>query len=88
MIGVALQLFVFPGLQKRLGTLRLYRLSLAAFPFVPAIAPLANIIAKKGLQSIEHEGGFVRDVDEVSKAFVWVLIGFAMTLKTLGSMAL
>jgi hypothetical protein len=68
-----LQLFVFPPLQRRVGTLSLYKVCLGAFPFVPAIMPLANWAARKGLQGEEHEGGFETDVEQGYKILVGAL---------------
>lgn len=68
-----LQLLAFPYLQKRVGTLPLYRICLGAFPFVPAIMPFANWAARKGLKDNEHEGGFERDVEKEYKVVVYLL---------------
>lgn len=68
-----LQLVAFPYLQKRVGTLSLYRVCLGAFPFVPAIMPFANWAARKGLKGKEHEGGFETDVEEGYKVLVYLL---------------
>ena len=72
-VGVTLQLFAFPFLQRRVGTLKLYKVCLAAFPFVPAIMPLANWAARLGLKGEEHEGGFERDVEGSYKILVCLL---------------
>ena len=72
-LGVVLQLSLFPTLQKRVGTLPLYRLCLGAFPLVPLIMPLANLAARKGLSGEEHEGGFEMDVEPAYKVFVCAL---------------
>lgn len=91
LFGVGIQLGVFPPLQKRLGTLRLYKLALSAFLFVPTLLPLANIAARRGLlvkPGEEHEGGFQRDVGDAAKAAVFLLVGVSMSMKSVASMAL
>jgi hypothetical protein len=72
-LGVGLQLFAFPFLQRRIGTLRLYQICFGAFPFVPVIMPLANWAARKGLKGQEHEGGFETDVEQGYKVLVCLL---------------
>lgn len=68
-----MQLFAFPFLQRRVGTLRLYKVCLGAFPFVPAIMPFANWAARKGLKGEEHDAGFETDVEQGHKILVCVL---------------
>ncbi|CDW99043.1 hypothetical protein [Sporisorium scitamineum] len=46
--GALVQLFVFPPLQKRLGTLRTYQLSMVAFPLSVILLPVANAVARAG----------------------------------------
>lgn len=47
--GALVQIFLFPPLQKRFGTLRLYQLSMVAFPLSVVLLPLANGFARLGL---------------------------------------
>lgn len=70
--GVLLQLGAFPYLQRRMGTLPLYRICFTAFPLVPLIMPLANMAAKRGLQGKEHEGGFETDVKAAYQVVVYI----------------
>ena len=46
--GALVQLLLFPPLQKRLGTLRLYTWSMFAFPLSVVLLPVANAIARAG----------------------------------------
>jgi hypothetical protein len=46
--GCLLQLIAYPPLQRRLGTLRLFRLTVILYPLVFALAPLLNAVAVKG----------------------------------------
>jgi hypothetical protein len=87
--GVLLQLVVFPFLQRRVGTLQLYKTCLLAFLFVPAIMPLANVFARMGLEGDEeHEGGFELDVVPAFRVVVFLLVASAMATKTIAVMAL
>lgn len=86
--GVLLQLCAFPYLQKRLGTLPLYRITVSGFLLVPLIMPMANIIARAGLQvPKEHQGGFMQDVSASARVIVLLLAGTAMAIKTASCMA-
>lgn len=46
--GALVQLFLFPPLQKRVGTLRVYQISMCAFPLSVVLLPVANAIARAG----------------------------------------
>lgn len=91
LLGVTVQLLLFPYIQRRIGTLPLYRFCMAIFPLVPLILPLANLAARKGLRKgreDHEEGGFEEDVLPSYRVLVEILIGVAMGLKTIGIMAL
>lgn len=91
LLGVIVQLFLFPNIQRRIGTLPLYRLCMTIFPLVPLILPLANLAARRGLrEGREHheEGGFEQDVLPASRVLVEILIGIAIGLRMLAIMAL
>jgi MFS family permease len=88
-IGVSLQLFGFPYLQKRLGTLKLYRRAVFCLMFVGLLMPWANYVAFKNLQ-VEHEhhpGGFRQDVALHAQPFVLIIVGVAVATKQLTSLA-
>ncbi|KAH8915985.1 MFS general substrate transporter [Atractiella rhizophila] len=47
-LSILVQLFIFPPLQKRIGTVALYRSMMALYPIVFALFPLSNVFARKG----------------------------------------
>lgn len=83
------QLLLFPFLQKRIGTLKLYSICMSFFPVVCLILPLANLVARANLKN-KAEGGailisllkelkeggkskFSEDLSQNIQAIIWIL---------------
>lgn len=58
-IGILLQLFVYPNVNARLGTLRSYRYFLGCFPLAYCLAPYLAIIPSSNLPPSEASGVLV-----------------------------
>lgn len=78
--GALVQIFLFPPLQKRLGTLRLYQLSMFAFPLSIIFLPLANIVARA--EGAEGAVGVVGGGE-----VVWSLLLASASIRMVGGMA-
>ncbi|TKY89050.1 hypothetical protein EX895_001581 [Sporisorium graminicola] len=78
--GALVQLFLYPPLQKRLGTLRLYRLSFMAFPLSVVLMPLANVVARAG------EGATGSDADWYTYV-VWGCLVVSTAVRVVGGLA-
>ncbi|KDN50797.1 MFS general substrate transporter, partial [Tilletiaria anomala UBC 951] len=94
--SVFVQLLLFPWLQKRTGTLRLYRWSLASFPLIALILPLANLVAqaarpppKGGADHHDDDGrkNMAELLPAAAQACIWLLILLATVLRMLSSMS-
>ncbi|KAN0062047.1 hypothetical protein ACQY0O_006042 [Thecaphora frezii] len=93
--GIAVQLVLFPPLQRRVGSLRLFQLSMWAFPISVVLLPVANGIAKAGLAAatggsgrLEGGGGGGSDqLPPTYQALVWSVTVLSSMIKTLGNMA-
>lgn len=71
--GAIVQILLFPPLQHRFGTLRLYQLSMFAFPLSIVFLPLANIIARTNTSN--------------TNTIIWVLLLASTSVRILGGMA-
>lgn len=83
--GVAVQLLLFPPLQRRMGSLRLYQYSFWAFPLSVLLLPIANLIARAGLVETTETGGEV--ITQAALVAVWACILVSTLLKVVGQMA-
>lgn len=88
-IGTCSQLFLFPFLQRRLGTVKLYAICMSFIPLVPLLLPATNLFARANLNGKGEgmsllgaligelkEGGksrFSEELGENAKATIWVL---------------
>jgi len=72
-IGVVLQLVVYPMLQDRFGTVRIWRTALLIFPVVYLLAPFPSLVASAPSQRKENV-----------KALVWLAMGMVMVLFIIG----
>ncbi|KAJ9606580.1 hypothetical protein H2200_008588 [Cladophialophora chaetospira] len=72
-IGVVLQLVVYPMLQDRFGTVRIWRTALLVFPVVYFVAPFPSLVAS----SVPQEEGAV-------SAPVWLATGAVIVLFIVG----
>lgn len=79
-LGCVSQLVLFPALQRRLGSLRLYRLALSFLPFSVLLLPLANVIARA--QHLSHVSLTLTWED----AAAWSPIAGSNALKILSSL--
>ena len=70
-IGVGLQLVVYPMLNDRFGTIKIWRSALFVFPVAYAIAPFPALIAS--MASISGKA-----------AIVWLSVGFVLLLFVIG----
>ncbi|SPO28813.1 uncharacterized protein UTRI_05126_B [Ustilago trichophora] len=78
--GALVQLFMFPPLQKRFGTLKTYQLSMFAFPLSVILLPVANLIARAGLTaSSDSTGWYV--------TMVWLCLLVSTAIRVVGGMA-
>ncbi|KAJ9474673.1 putative membrane protein [Pseudozyma hubeiensis] len=77
--GALVQLFLFPPLQQHYGTLRVYQLSMMAFPISVILLPLANGIARLGIASSESSHWHMYAV--------WTCLLVSTAIKTIGGMA-
>ncbi|KAK6536174.1 hypothetical protein TWF281_000420 [Arthrobotrys megalospora] len=73
-IGITMQLFIYPPLQTRLGTLRSYKLSLLLFPIAYTLTPFISILPSKNKDISEPASGPV----------VWTGIVIALFLQVTG----
>jgi MFS family permease len=48
-VGILLQLFIYPRLQSRIGTLGVFRIALLLFPAVYAVAPYLSLLPPNGI---------------------------------------
>ncbi|RDW79780.1 hypothetical protein BP6252_04418 [Coleophoma cylindrospora] len=71
-IGVILQLVIYPKLNDRLGTIKIWRGSLFIFPIVYLMAPFLSLVASAGSADIE------------TSAIVWLTMGFVLLLFVMG----
>jgi hypothetical protein len=58
-IGIGMQLFVYPAVNERLGVVRSWRIFLYCFPIAYALVPFLSIIPSKTLPPAEKDGLFV-----------------------------
>ncbi|GAM86989.1 hypothetical protein ANO11243_050100 [Dothideomycetidae sp. 11243] len=72
-IGVVLQLIVYPVLQDRFGTLKIWRTSLLVFPVVYLFAPFPSLIASTSTNTTP-----------VTTVLVWLSVGFVVALFIIG----
>ncbi|KAF2124035.1 MFS general substrate transporter [Dothidotthia symphoricarpi CBS 119687] len=72
-IGISLQLFIYPNLSHRLGTANSYRIFLALFPFTYALAPFLSRVPS-----------WSSPPDGVSGPFVWAAIIVVLFIQVLG----
>lgn len=74
--AVLFQSLVFTRLQKRFGTLKLYRISLICWPLTAAVLPLATTVAQSALPPDVDETG--KTINELlsprARALVWCVI--------------
>ncbi|CBQ68726.1 conserved hypothetical protein [Sporisorium reilianum SRZ2] len=80
--GALVQLFLFPPLQKRLGTLRLYQLSFVAFPLSVILLPVANAGARAGAASPRSTS----DADWYTYT-VWACLLVSTAIRVVGGLA-
>lgn len=75
-VAVIFQSYVFTELQSRLGTLRLYRISLACWPLTAAVLPFATMIAQRALPpGIDETNKTMNDLlPPGARAMVWAVI--------------
>jgi len=89
--GVIMLLVLFPFLQRRFGTLPLFRVAVSGLILVPIIMPLASFVAKSGLidpiNGGNHQGGFEKDVFPSSKSIVLIIVIIGLLIKTTCAMA-
>jgi hypothetical protein len=71
-IGITLQIFVYPALSHRLGTATSYRVFLALFPFTYALAPFLSRV---------HSSA--KPPDGVSGPFIWISITVVLFIQVL-----
>ncbi|KAE9368881.1 MFS general substrate transporter [Stipitochalara longipes BDJ] len=72
-IGVGLQLVIYPMLNDRFGTIRIWRSALFVFPVAYALAPLPALIASLAISSVS-----------VKAIVVWLSVGFVLLLFVIG----
>jgi MFS family permease len=72
-IGVVLQLVVYPLLQDRFGTIRIWRTALLVFPIVYFIAPFPSLVASSGPQK-----------ENTITPLVWLATGVVIVLFIVG----
>lgn len=72
-IGVVLQLVVYPLLQDRFGTIRIWRIALLVFPLVYFVAPFPSIVASTSSQR-----------GDTITASVWIATGAVIVLFIVG----
>ncbi|PWZ01190.1 MFS general substrate transporter [Testicularia cyperi] len=93
--GAFVQVLLFPPLQRRLGTLRLYNLSMWGFVVSILLLPIANLIARTGANDSERVGTqlFSASISisiskqETTQKLVWACILLSALFKVLGQMA-
>ncbi len=91
--SVFVQLLLFPYLQQRIGTLRLYRLSLLSFPLVALTLPLANLLAYAALAPEDRQGHagegkkFAELLPPETQALVWTIVVVAAAFRMMSSMS-
>lgn len=78
--GALVQLFLFPPLQKRFGTLRLYQLSMSAYPVSVVLLPVANLVARAGLSASTSEQAWYTYT-------VWASILVSTAIRVVGGMS-
>lgn len=78
--GALVQLFLFPPLQRRVGTLQTYRLAMFAFPLSVVLLPVANLIARAGLTAAEEQ-------QEWYTRLVWTCLLVSTAIRVVGGMA-
>ncbi|KAL6709845.1 hypothetical protein ACN47E_000630 [Coniothyrium glycines] len=71
-IGISLQLFIYPQLSHRLGTAKSYRIFLALFPFTYALAPFLSRVPS-----------WTKPPDGVSGPLVWLAITIVLFIQVL-----
>ncbi|PWN35967.1 MFS general substrate transporter [Meira miltonrushii] len=89
--GVIILIVLFPFLQRRYGTLPLFRVAVSGLILVPIVLPLASVVAKAGLidpiNGGRHQGQFEKDVYPESRSIVLVIITAGLLIKTTCAMA-
>jgi hypothetical protein len=71
-IGISLQIFVYPNLSHRLGTARSYRIFLGLFPFTYALAPFLSRVPSS-----------VNPPDGVAGPLIWLAITVVLFIQVL-----
>ncbi|WAR56284.1 hypothetical protein PtB15_7B130 [Puccinia triticina] len=75
---IFVQLALFPFLQRRCGTARLYKICMSAYPFIFVLFPIIHFIARIEVEDCkEGESGFIG---------VWIGMWIIMVLKTTANM--
>ena len=72
-IGVTLQLVIYPMLNDRFGTIRIWRAALFVFPVAYALAPFPALIASLAIASVSGKA-----------IIVWISVGFVLLLFVVG----
>lgn len=89
--GVIMLIVLFPFLQRRFGTLPLFRVAVSGLILVPIVLPLASFVAKAGLidpiNGGHHQGGFEKDVYPNSRSIVLIIVTVGLLIKTTCAMA-
>lgn len=81
--GALVQLFMFPPLQKRFGTLKTYQLSMFAFPLSVILLPVANLIARAGLNASPSDP----TTERWYVTMVWLYLLVSTAIRVVGGMA-
>lgn len=86
--AIFVQLFLFVRLQRWIGTLRVYQLSLMGWVLVAALLPIATFIARAALPSgIDEDNHNINDlIPADARTWVWLSLLVAVTVRALGAM--
>ncbi|SNX86339.1 uncharacterized protein MEPE_05048 [Melanopsichium pennsylvanicum] len=78
--GALVQLFLFPSIQRKVGTLRTYQLSMFAFPLSVILLPVGNLISRLGL-------GAAQEDQQWYTTLVWTCLLISTAIRVVGGMA-
>lgn len=75
--GIVLQILVYPSVQERWGTIKVWRGALCVFPIVYIIAPFCALVASLGKGEAVEEGAGLPSQIALWPALLFVLVLFA-----------
>ena len=82
-IGAIIQVLILPNLQRRYGTLTLYRFFMSLWPVVYLLFPILNLVARHTIKGVYEEG---YDTEPAGLA-VWFLVALSLSLSRLAAMS-